>query len=1190
MITVASTLTGQILAYTVDYDENWTQSDIDANSTAASMLDVTLISGDIEFDTTTDTEGNFSITVPGDMSYVIKAATTANTYGVGLSVEPNEVSNTDLGSIYLSRLNSVSGILSVTSTNASWNAQNFNGLTPTIVAIDENGIEWDAQVTATGTYSLNLASGVYDFIGSEPEYNIQAVEDWEITNFIQTNDVPMLADLQPINLEVEVCLVQEDSDDCSEGIPKYAEITLTSSFDTNQTYQINESDFDQFGIYNLDVMPGRYLIQTTYTDSSDENATDFNMFYTAQEIFVSMFAEDNKVLTVDLQDERLFKGKIIAGQENFSNTQFLLYNESNNQWLSATTNETGEFSEYIPSGDWIVIVSPQEVENITYTLRYPLTIDDDSTTRTSLELDLEEAVRVNAIHLVESLTDDFVVNARLLAISNDGYGNVTLASSDDSGNVTDVIMPGSWTLSLVKETNDKRWSIEEDVYNFIATNDQDVELGNVTVDLEVLIGGKIYWDFNENEIADLSELIADANISIASSDESLTFDVVTDEFGVWSQMVPVMDTYNVTVEKSGYSSGYYTTDETEGIVVVGDSVTEDLSIVADNVQVSGVVTSIMQDEAASLSGSTITLYPETGRDLAPITLSGVYENGELSWSTTVEPGNWVVVVESTVADENTGGVSIGHLDAGIEDGGELEMVMSSGGYLQLDTVWQDIQLVDHHAGSDSTGNSMIDGDVEITIDAGLDVTWNYTLGSNGELNLLLPVGDFQVSSEFTTIQHERMLDMQYTGNSFGVIEQGIIDLEMSYTRTLNSASTTTINDASVVNATFIETAMLTPIVNGEDYDAIEFDLDIEYEGTETSDVLIIGGRLSNTIDSDAWTVEVYNGTEWTNELEVTLGIGESLSDDSVSNSTSVKMRIILPNVTSSLSLEDGHLINIEVSSETGLSSSVDLRVKVPQYYGMEITNAVTETGVSPGGTGSFSFTLTNTGNGDDSFNIELADNLLEGWQITPTTSTLTISKDDQRTQQFSIFAPESFTSGEVEATVTITSEDGVTSETITVAIQSARISLDVDETMSQELTKVYESQPGQIVVPITNSGYRTASTVLVTVNLTNDLGNEVLENIGNQTISIPAGQTINATFVLDESSKKFNRYAISVDILGEDNDYVEDSVEPFDYQEETILDTAEPTSGWFMVVIIVLTALVAYGGLKVSRNKSSNRF
>tara|TARA_B100002051_G_scaffold269649_1_gene301310 strand:- start:541 stop:1314 length:774 start_codon:yes stop_codon:yes gene_type:complete len=257
---------------------------------------------------------------------------------------------------------------------------------------------------------------------------------------------------------------------------------------------------------------------------------------------------------------------------------------------------------------------------------------------------------------------------------------------------------------------------------------------------------------------------------------------------------------------------------------------------------------------------------------------------------------------------------------------------------------------------------------------------------------------------------------------------------------------------------------------------------------------------------------------------------------------------------------------------------------------MEISDAITQTGVSPGGTGTFSFTLTNTGNGDDSFVIELAENLPEGWQITPTTSTLTISKDDQRNQPFSIFAPESFTSGEIEATVTITSEDGITSETITVKIQSARINLDVDETLSQELTKVYESQPGQLVVPISNSGFRTASTVLVTVNLTNDAGNNVLENIGNQTISIPAGQTINATFTLDESSKKFNRFSISVDVLGEDMDYVEDSVEPFDYQEETILDTSEPTSGWFMIVIVALTLLVGYGGLKVARNKSSTRF
>tara|TARA_B100001564_G_scaffold242208_1_gene205147 strand:- start:906 stop:2069 length:1164 start_codon:yes stop_codon:yes gene_type:complete len=387
--------------------------------------------------------------------------------------------------------------------------------------------------------------------------------------------------------------------------------------------------------------------------------------------------------------------------------------------------------------------------------------------------------------------------------------------------------------------------------------------------------------------------------------------------------------------------------------------------------------------------------------------------------------------------------------------------------------------------------------------------------------------------------------------------------------------------------------MITATVSNEDSEVleiIEFDISIDYLGTEVSDVFTITGRVGNALDSDLWVVEVQNESGWSQEAEFTLGIGESENDDSIKQQETVKARILLPNVSSSLSLEDGHKVTFEVNTDSGLSNTTEMVVKIPQTYGFELSNVVEETGVSPGGTGTFSFTLTNTGNGDDSFNIELADNLPEGWQITPTTSTLTISKDDQRTQQFSIFAPESFTSSEIEASVTITSEDGVTSETITVTIQSARISLSVDETLSQELTKVYESQTGQIVVPITNSGYRTASTVLVTVNLTNDLGNEVLDNIGNQTISIPAGQTINATFTLDQSSKKFNRYSISVDVLGEDNDFLEDSVESFDYQEETILDTAEPTSGWFMVVIIVLTILVGYGGLKVARNKSSTRF
>ena len=120
-----------------------------------------------------------------------------------------------------------------------------------------------------------------------------------------------------------------------------------------------------------------------------------------------MFIEDNEVIFIEFVDERLFSGKMTVGAGNFSNVQFLLYNESKNQFLSATTDESGNFSEYIPAGDWLVIVSPQESDNTTYTLRYPISIDDDSEARTGIELALAEAVTVN-MTLVESLTDNYV--------------------------------------------------------------------------------------------------------------------------------------------------------------------------------------------------------------------------------------------------------------------------------------------------------------------------------------------------------------------------------------------------------------------------------------------------------------------------------------------------------------------------------------------------------------------------------------------------------------------------------------------------------------------------------------------------------------------------------------------------------------------------------------------------------------
>ena len=72
---------------------SWTADDIAANTTNAQNLDVSFVSGDVIFETVTDGDGNFTIIVPGDLSYVMKAATTANSYGVGQIIAPNSAAD-----------------------------------------------------------------------------------------------------------------------------------------------------------------------------------------------------------------------------------------------------------------------------------------------------------------------------------------------------------------------------------------------------------------------------------------------------------------------------------------------------------------------------------------------------------------------------------------------------------------------------------------------------------------------------------------------------------------------------------------------------------------------------------------------------------------------------------------------------------------------------------------------------------------------------------------------------------------------------------------------------------------------------------------------------------------------------------------------------------------------------------------
>ena len=63
-----------------------------------------------------------------------------------------------------------------------------------------------------------------------------------------------------------------------------------------------------------------------------------------------------------------------------------------------------------------------------------------------------------------------------------------------------------------------------------------------------MIGGKIFWDLNENDLPEIGEGIDSVNVSI-SSDSGFTENVTTDSEGVWKLFAPIRDNYTVVAEK-----------------------------------------------------------------------------------------------------------------------------------------------------------------------------------------------------------------------------------------------------------------------------------------------------------------------------------------------------------------------------------------------------------------------------------------------------------------------------------------------------------------------------------------------------------------------------------------------------------------------------------------------------------------
>jgi hypothetical protein len=161
--------------------------------------------------------------------------------------------------------------------------------------------------------------------------------------------------------------------------------------------------------------------------------------------------------------------------------------------------------------------------------------------------------------LQETASGNNMSNVRVTAVSHDGYGNITLTKSNETGMISESMMPGTWSLFLNETAPQRHWMMDTSGAPFTtadATNGS-LDLGVVNADLEVEIGGKIFWDLNEDDTPGLSEGVEGFLVDILGTDSGIDTNVTTDENGVWSLFVPVEDNYTVSVSKEGFDTESY---------------------------------------------------------------------------------------------------------------------------------------------------------------------------------------------------------------------------------------------------------------------------------------------------------------------------------------------------------------------------------------------------------------------------------------------------------------------------------------------------------------------------------------------------------------------------------------------------------------------------------------------------------
>ena len=1110
-----------------------------------------------EISTVADGEGNFEFTLP-----VGENVTLTSTVGLGNLVDGLVVfTSEENGPIDLVTRKGVvyEGFVSVNRGDYLYDSSIVGWEPLRVIATNTTSdVTWTSDVNEVGNFEIALPSG---------EWDISLLESaFEHTTTTTEPDTTIELTIFPDNSTLNLFAFIDSSRDgnATNGTGVIADFRVVplgqSGIQENFTTLAT-------GIASVQLEPGNYLIETSILNPGETlhgtriltGSTNIQIPLEATTLHRDIGFDPEGVVNITFIDQLLAP---VADLE----VKFRNVDREPVIVTSLSTDDDGNILALLPEGRTIIEIDGYEPGDETV-LGARSTIDVIAGDQSSpIMVELTEMATLN-LTISDSETSDGIPDQKIILQSLDGLGTIKMPATSETGFTSTLLVPGNWSVSHDAETSGVRILVQEThIDRILAGEHRDVLLD---ARKEVTLSGKVFWDFDKDDQADVAEGVSNASVTLEYG--QTVIELKTDETGTYSTLVPSNTSLSITVSKDGFATMQ------DNSSIHGEPIDLDIELTAGTVTASGAVTYLGQSIDSLWSDDVeILLVPREGFAMPQVTAEkGGDSEWDGTWTVDLEPGRYVLQVRDTTRNL----VAFTQIFADLVNGGQADVDLVPGGWLLMNGSWLDYEGTLHSISSedrDIEGSDIIDEELTLLIESGPSLDWRLAVPNDGDLRILLPSGPLTISGDFAVEQQDRTMTYE-AGQSISIPSSTISDafetapLDLRFNRISNSEISALL--ASTSSATVNEDGILFANSDGEDgYDPMFLDIEVDYEGHETSDVFNLRATVPGTDGSD-WTVLFDNGS---GEYSVSPTLLMSIEDDQ----KTVKVQITPPNSTVARHFPNGRTVTVQIFSDNGVNEDVEVKVNVPKTTGWSLAQAPDDIyAVRPGSQETIQLTFQNDGNSDEVYSVSFDDDALPpGWTRTGAQS-VTIGAFESQAFSVILGAPENATVDPYKLTMYVIGDDQTEYEPveIDVSAQYAILSIDRDSVswLGGGKDPVYGSVQ-TVVLTIENQGLVGAEEVIVRADHQTSALSDPSGINASAVLSVPAG--MEGTAYLDLNFTTLTQGDAWIVFSIESVDGKESSEEPYtkkyNLQSPSVEEAGDATQVLMIVLIIILGGLL----------------